>query len=142
MVCKNCGKELPLAASFCWQCGTSLHAAAEQAREETAAAWETCEVMWEVVQEGKPALVGSPTHVLRFWARAFGARGTYMAGETEPFSVKKAGSTAYPIPEREAVTAHGTFIQQLMEDGWEPIREDAETWFHTHLRRRVKAPRR
>jgi hypothetical protein len=127
MVCSNCGTQLPNAASYCWHCGVPQRPGLSPPMLER----ETCEIEFKTVK------VGRRTQIV-FWAKAYGPKGTYFAGESTPFDGEYDGAPFQAGHKMDV--AEGCLqdlIQRLLKDGWEYETRGPGYWqrlFHRWVR--------
>jgi len=126
MFCEKCGTEVPDDANFCHKCGASI--AGERATEE--ARYEICQIEYET-----RGLAGMD---FKLWASAIGPNGTYTAAKT----TWKDGLFHLYCPDggcRRCLRARDRLVQELVDDGWQPVEERGKNWWQLRFRRKVSS---
>jgi hypothetical protein len=124
--CTNCGLALRETDKFCAECGTPVGGSSPQPVQ-----YETCKIDYEYI---KRANIWGDV-ILRFFAEAFGPRGTYVAGQSAQF-VSRPG---HPPGGSDTEAAFNDLIGHLMLEGWEPFgRMGMGAWYSHRFRRPVK----
>ena len=121
--CVACGRELPVDARFCVECGAAQ--GAPEADRNAPSHWETARIVWQDV-----GLRGQC-----FEADVTTPSGTYRIcdPQREAFSAdpRKGGPQRN---DRSVVSAHRSLVERLIREGFEPVGV-GETWWAERFRR-------
>jgi thioredoxin 1 len=76
---------------------------------------EICEITWQQTDPG--GIFSGPK--ARFYARAIGSGGKFIAAESEEFRLAADGTIDQDDLKTSA--AHGSIVHKLIQDGWQPV---------------------
>jgi hypothetical protein len=136
MYCSGCGAQLSDDVQFCSHCGKSL-AHGESAHAEFK--YEFCEIVYERKKIFFWTFWSSACKIA-FWANAVGKNGRYSAGSSAdvPLSGYMGGNppTGYKKKDQaKSRDAHSQLVNQLLQDGWEPLPLVGKSWWNLGFRR-------
>ena len=136
MFCSNCGNQLEENADFCWHCGQpSSPGKKSKDSGRSQVEFEVCEIVWEVTR--KPKLLELNSRA-KFFVRAIGPSGKYTVAESREFVL--GGDEGIRLdPETKA--SHDDLVQNLVQDGWQPIEGTSTVGFHIQFKRPVSVRR-
>ena len=127
MYCPKCGKALPNDADFCLKCGARQRTGS--AAGESDAAWETCEIHAQKLENG------GATALWRFVVVADGPGGKQRLLESHAFA-----STSVDLASATEGTGYkeemDLLFRTLAGEGWEPLPRGKD-WYSYRFRRRV-----
>jgi hypothetical protein len=126
MFCSYCGKQIPDNANFCPECG-------KPQKQDLQQQYETCEIMWEKTK-GHFSLFGSGNYG-RFYARAIGPKGTYVAGYSTEFKI---GDESFVPSKPKFGDPFNVLVNQLTQEGWNSEGSYSKGWYMVKFRRYVR----
>lgn len=94
---------------------------------------EICEVIWEQTDPG--GIFSGPK--AKFYARAIGYGGKFIAAESEEFRLNVDGT----IDENDlkASPLHRSVVNKLIHDGWQPVEGTSAIGFHSKFKRMISS---
>ncbi len=134
MFCAGCGKQLEKNASFCANCGRAVpNPQRSDASSDQTSMSEICEIVWEQTGSGGIFSGGKA----RFYARAIGYGGKFVAAESEEFRRNGDGVIDQNDPKTSA--AHGSIVNKLIQDGWRPVEGTTAIGFDCKFKRTISS---
>jgi len=140
MNCLNCGRWMSSHVDICSHCGTSQRAYAADPPPR----WENCVIGAPMRDMGWHYEDGRPIYHTPMWTFAaydeagpINARGRF-AEASEWFEWGSSMSGGVSVPNRGCEGGQrilDEFIQELISDGWEPVRSHGPNWFSYRFRR-------
>jgi len=130
--CQKCGHTLRGADKYCSQCGAPVgEVVGAPGPPPPSEQWEYCEITWSA----RGFLTNDKSY---FWAQNLITGAVMVRGAATFVPDDITITLATPNDDASTRTAVKELVQQLLDDGWEPIKTSGRGWWNHRFSRRLR----